>query len=63
MIMDIAATSMSLASLKIGLEVGASVSKKVMESAEVNAEAITEMLEAIDQMAPSESVNLIDVRT
>jgi hypothetical protein len=62
MIMDIAATSMSLASLKIGLEVGASVSKKVMESAEVNAEAITEMLEAIDQMAPSESVNLIDVR-
>ncbi|MCI9237064.1 YjfB family protein [Lachnospiraceae bacterium 50-23] len=60
--MDIAATSMSLASLKIGLEVGASVSKKVMESAEVNAEAITEMLEAIDQMAPSESVNLIDVR-
>ncbi len=32
MIMDIAATSMSLASLKIGLEVGASVSKKVMES-------------------------------
>lgn len=62
MIMDIAATSMSLASLKIGLEVGASISKKVMESAEVNAEAITEMLEAIDQMAPSESVNLIDVR-
>lgn len=60
--MDIAATSMSLASLKIGLEVGASISKKVMESAEVNAEAITEMLEAIDQMAPSESVNLIDVR-
>ena len=60
--MYIAATSMSLASLKIGLEVGASVSKKVMESAEVNAEAITEMLEAIDQMAPSESVNLIDVR-
>lgn len=60
--MDIAATSMSPASLKIGLEVGASVSKKVMESAEVNAEAITEMLEAIDQMAPSESVNLIDVR-
>lgn len=58
--MDIAATSMSLASLKIGLEVGASVSKKVMESAEVNAEAITEMLEAIDQMVPSESI--IDVR-
>lgn len=60
--MDIAATSMSLASLKLGMEVGVSVSKKVMESAEVNAEAITEMLEAIDQMAPSESTNLIDVR-
>lgn len=60
--MDIAATSMSLASLKLGMEVGVSVSKKVMESSEVNAEAITEMLEAIDQMAPSEGANLIDVR-
>ncbi len=60
MIMDIAATSMSLASFKIGMEVGASVTQKVMESAEINAQAITEMLEAIDQMVPSE--NIIDVR-
>ncbi len=58
--MDVAATSMSLASLKLGLEVGASVTKKAMESAEVNMEGITEMLEAVDQMIPSDSI--IDVR-
>lgn len=58
--MDVAATSMSLASLKLGLKVGASVTKKAMESAEVNMEGITEMLEAVDQMIPSDSI--IDVR-
>lgn len=60
MIMDIAAMSMELASYKLGMEVGTSVSKKVMESAEVNAEVITEMIDAIEKMTPSE--NLIDVR-
>lgn len=60
MIMDIAAMSMDLANFKLGMEVGTSVSKKVMESAEVNAEVITEMIEAINQMVPSE--NIIDVR-
>lgn len=58
--MDIAAMSMNLANFKLGMEVSTSVSKKVMESAEANAEAITEMLEAIDRMVPSE--NIIDVR-
>lgn len=58
--MDIAAMSMSLADFKLGMQVGTSVSKKVMESAEVNAEVITEMLDAINQMVPSE--NIIDVR-
>lgn len=59
--MDIAATSMSLASLKLGMEVSTSVTKKAMESAETNMEAIVEMLEAVDQMAvPSD--NMIDVR-
>lgn len=59
--MDIAAASMSLASLKLGMEVSTSVTKKVMESAETNAEAIVEMLEAVNQMtAPSD--NIIDVR-
>lgn len=60
MIMDIAATSMSLASFKLGVEVSTSVTKKAMESAEVNAEVITEMLETLEQMVPSE--NMIDVR-
>lgn len=60
MIMDIAAMSMSLADFKLDMQVSTSVSKKVMDSAEVNAEVITKMLDAIDQMVPSE--NIIDVR-
>lgn len=59
--MDIAAASMSLANMKLGMAVGTSVTKKVMESAEMNAEAIVEMLEAVDQMAVSAD-NIIDVR-
>lgn len=60
-IMDIAAASMSLASLKLGMEVSTSVTKKAMESAETNTEAIVEMLEAVNQMnVPSD--NIIDVR-
>ena len=58
--MDIAAKSMSLASFKLQLEVGTSVAKKVMDSAELNAEAITKMIDAVDQMVPTE--NIIDVR-
>ena len=58
--MDIAATSMSLASFKLQLEVGTSVAKKVMDSAELNAEAITKMIDAVDQMVQTE--NIIDVR-
>lgn len=59
--MDIAAASMSLASLKLGMEVSTSVTKKAMESAEMNAEAIVEMVEAVNQMTvPSD--NIIDVR-
>lgn len=60
-IMDIATASMSLASLKLGMEVSTSVTKKAMESAEMNAEAIVEMVEAVNQMTvPSD--NIIDVR-
>lgn len=59
--MDIAAASMSLANLKLGAAVSTSVTKKAMESAETNAEAIVEMLEAVNQMTvPSD--NIIDVR-
>lgn len=58
--MDIAATSISLASLKLGMEVSTSVTKKAMESAEISMEAITKMLETVDQIAPSDSI--IDVR-
>ncbi len=59
--MDIAAASMSLASLKLGMEASTSITKKAMETAETNAAALVEMLEAVDQMTvPSD--NLIDVR-
>lgn len=51
---------MSLASFKLQMEVGTSVAKKVMDTAELNAEAITKMIEAVDQMVPTE--NIIDVR-
>lgn len=59
--MDIAAASMSLANMKLGMAVSTSVTKKAMESAEMNAEAIVEMLEAVDQMSVSGD-NIIDVR-
>lgn len=59
--MDIAAASMSLANMKLGMAVSTSVTKKAMESAEMNADAIVEMLEAVDQMSVSGD-NIIDVR-
>ncbi len=59
--MDVAAASMSLANWKLGMAVGTSVTKKAMESAEMNAEALVEMLEVVDQIAVSGD-NIIDVR-
>lgn len=59
--MDIAAASMSLANMRLGMAVSTSVTKKAMESAEMNAEAIVEMLDAVDQMTVSGD-NIIDVR-
>lgn len=59
--MDIAAMSMSLASSRLMMNVSTSVAKKAMESAEVSADGINKMLEAVEQMMPS-SENIIDVR-
>lgn len=54
--MDIAAISMNLASTRLQLDVSTSVAKKVMESAEVNAQALTEMLEPVEQMMSGEHI-------
>lgn len=59
--MDIAAMSVSLASSRLMMNVSTSVAKKAMESAEVSADGINKMLEAVEQMMPS-SENIIDVR-
>ena len=59
--MDIAAMSMSLASSRLMMNVSTSMAKKAMESAEVSADGINKMLEAVEQMMPS-SENIIDVR-
>lgn len=58
--MDIAAMSMSLATNRLQMDVSTSVVKKAMESAEINAEGLVQMLEAAQQTLPSE--NIIDVR-
>lgn len=58
--MDIAAMSVSLASSRLGLAVGTSVTKKAMESAEINAEGLSKMIEAAKQIMPDE--HIIDVR-
>lgn len=58
--MDIAAMSMSLANSRLMMDVSTSVAKKAMESAEVSAEGINKMLEAVEHMMPSE--HIIDVR-
>lgn len=49
--MDIAAMSMDLASTRLQTSVGISLAKKVMETAEINAEGLTEMLEAVPNPA------------
>lgn len=59
--MDIAAMSMSLASSRLAMDVSTSIAKKAMESAEVSAEGIDKMLEAVEQIMPS-SDHIIDVR-
>lgn len=58
--MDIAALSMSMASSKLAVQVSTSVAKKAMESAEINAEGLNKMMEAVEQIIPSD--HIIDIK-
>lgn len=58
--MDIAAMSMSLATSRLSMEISTSITKKTMETAELNAEGLNKMFEAAEQIIPGD--NLIDVR-
>lgn len=58
--MDIAAMSMNLATSRLQMEIGTSVTKKAMETAEINAEGLNKMIESMEALVPSDC--LIDVR-
>lgn len=60
--MDIAAMSMDLASSRLQLAVNTSVTKKAMESAEITAEGLNKMLEAVERIQTAPSDCIIDVR-
>lgn len=59
--MDIAAMSMSLANSRLQMEIGTSIAKKVMDSAEINAEGLNKMIESLEEITPSSDC-IIDVR-
>ncbi|WP_458415014.1 YjfB family protein [Schinkia sp. CFF1] len=50
--MDIAALSTAMSQANLGQQVGIALTKKVMETAQVNATALTEMLKASTVQAP-----------
>lgn len=58
--MDIAAMSMDLAISRLQMDVGTSVAKKVMDTAEINAEGLNKMIESVASLVPSDCI--IDVR-
>lgn len=59
--MDIAAMSMSLANSRLMMDVSTAVTKKAMESAEISADGINKMLEAVEQQG-AVGEHIIDVR-
>lgn len=58
--MDIAAMGMSLSSAELGMKISFAVAGKAMDAIEASGEAIVEMLEVTEQMAPP-SNHIIDV--
>lgn len=58
--MDIAAMSMDMSAARLQMQVGVSVTKKAMETSEIEAAGLYSMMDAAAQTIPSE--HLIDVK-
>lgn len=58
--MDIAAMSMDLSAMRLQMQAGIAVTKKAMETSEIEAAGLYSMMDAAAQTLPSE--HLIDVK-